>query len=169
MLNKIKIEVNKKEGKKPLFDNKICPKLEDKGRCQKCCFWNTLKKIELVLGSNMMEYYGMEVRKEDIDKLWEVKLSGCAILTEVCPDCIVDLSEPKNNPLGLIGVYDEWERLTCKPAFLTFREKSKTFYCPLCKKEYKHSEVKHLLHSLELSKAKHPKLYEQKPKKNKIK
>jgi len=149
--NEIKVKANIKEGKKPKYDKVVCPDLLSQSRCRKCCFWLKLKKIDLTNGKQLMKV-GCKIPKENLKSMYIVRLSGCAVLTEVCPHCIVDVRNERASKL--IGIYDKEcinERLSCNPAFAyPHGNKKHIFYCKICNKNFHHSELKHLVHIMQI-------------------
>ena len=136
------------KGKKPLYEREICPDLENPSRCKECCFWTQIKRVDITTGKNLKES-GKAIPKKNLESMYVIETSGCSVLTEICPECIVDLTNERQNKL--VGFYDldnNHENINCKPAFaLPNDNDKKSFYCKLCKKTYNHSELKHLVHA----------------------
>lgn len=144
----ITVEINRRKGLKDRYDKEVCPKLKSNKRCKDCIYWSDLKKIDILRASLVKEYMGGKIPKEDlkIDRLYELKTAGCLLLTEICPKCIIgDQWIGKTyNLIPSSSKYDE--RITFQPAYVYKRSgRGNIFYCPKCKKKFKHDNVMHII------------------------
>ena len=144
--------------KKSKFDKKVCLSLTNNNRCKSCIFYQNLTHLSIKFGSS----FGIKGKLSN--KLIAVKFKGCAVLKEICPDCIVDTENLiQKDMIPRMQGYDD--NIILSPAFVypmlteKLKLKNKKLYCPICKKSFSHKNIKHLIDVIKISKTIHPDIW----------